>query len=257
MHSVHCSDDKMEPMPASAVSLSVVMPAHNEEGYLELAVGEVAAELSARVASGFLTEAQLIVVENGSTDRTRSIAQRLADEIPTVTLLSLDRANYGAALRAGLLHSTSDVVVNFDVDYYDFGFLDGAVSLITDDEDSYEVIVGSKRGEGAQDTRSWHRRLVTATFSTILRIGFGLNVSDTHGMKAMKRSSVLTLVNQCRQETDLFDTELVLRAERSGLRVTETPVRVEEKRPSRSPIAKRVIRTLWGLAKLRVVITRS
>lgn len=247
----------MDPMATTpAVSLSVVMPAHNEEGYLEGSAREVVAELDARRSGGSLTTVQVIVVENGSTDHTTAIGRRLEAELDMLTMISLDQANYGAALRAGFLQATGDIVVNFDVDYYDFAFLDRAIALIADPDAGADIVVGSKRGEGAEDTRAWHRRLVTATFSTVLRLGFGLHVSDTHGMKAMARASVLPLVHQCRQGTDLFDTELVLRAERGGRRVIETPVRVEEKRPSRSPIAGRVARTLWGLAKLRISIGR-
>ena len=58
---------------------------------------------------------------------------------------------------------------------------------------------------------------ITVGFSTVLRLGFGLQVSDTHGMKAMRRATVEPIVRRCRNGTDLFDTELVLRADRAGL----------------------------------------
>ncbi len=95
---------------------------------------------------------------------------------------------------------------------------------------------------------------MTAAFSTLLRLGFGLRVSDTHGMKVLRRREVEPLARKCRLGTDLFDTELVLRAERAGLRVEELPVTVEERRPSRTPILQRVPRTLLGLARLRVAL---
>ena len=93
---------------------------------------------------------------------------------------------------------------------------------------------------------------MTGAFSLLLRRGFGLKVSDTHGMKALDRAQVTPLAERCQLGTDLFDTELVLRAERAGLVVTEIPVRVEERRPARSPIARRVLRTALGLRKLRL-----
>src|SRR5256885_12698903 len=80
---------------------------------------------------------------------------------------------------------------------------------------------------------------------------FGLRVSDPHGMKAMRRAQVEPIVRKCRNGTDLFDTELVLRADRAGLGVSEVPVTVEERRPPRSPIAYRVLRTIVGLVRLR------
>jgi hypothetical protein len=118
-------------------------------------------------------------------------------------------------------------------------------------------VVGSKRAPGAEDQRSWPRRFVTWAFSSLLRILFGLQVSDTHGMKAMRRDAVVPLAGQCRFDADLFDTELVIRAERADLAVTEIPVRVEERRPSRTSIVRRATRSLWGLARLRVVLWRE
>jgi len=76
-------------------------------------------------------------------------------------------------------------------------------------------------------------------------------VSDTHGMKALNLAVLRPAVQACRNGSDLFDTELVIRVERSGYRVTEVPVTVAERRPSRTSIARRVPRTLLGLARLR------
>jgi hypothetical protein len=65
------------------------------------------------------------------------------------------------------------------------------------------------------------------------------------------------VVTACRFGADLFDTELVLRAERAGLTVTELPVTVEEHRPSRTPIVRRIPRTIRGLFRLRVMLARE
>ena len=94
-------------------------------------------------------------------------------------------------------------------------------------------------------------------FSTILRVVFGLQLSDTHGMKAMRRAAVEPYARRCRFGRDLFDTELVLRVERAGLATAEIPVRVEELRPARTSIIRRVPRTLVALVKLRIVLWRD
>ena len=83
--------------------------------------------------------------------------------------------------------------------------------------DGPAIVVGAKRGEGATDTRSPVRKLATWTFSTILRVVFGLKVSDTHGIKAMRRAAVAPYAEECFSGQDLFDTELILRVERAGL----------------------------------------
>ena len=232
-------------------ALTVVLPAHNEAGMLEEAVGEVVNGLRERPRSF-----EVVVVENGSTDDTAAIANRLAGAWAEVRTLSLPEPDYGRALRAGLLAAVGDVVVNFDVDFCDLGFLDRAVPMV-EGADGPAVVVGSKRSAGSGDTRGWQRRLVTGVFSSLLRVGFGLTVSDTHGVKAMRRAAVAPLAQHCRNGADLFDTELILRAERAGERIGEIPVDVVEKRPARSSIRARIPRTVKGLAALRVQLWRE
>jgi glycosyltransferase involved in cell wall biosynthesis len=231
--------------------ISVVLAAHNEEGFLAATLEYLLEGLRARGA-----EFEIIVAENGSVDGTREEAARVAASAPEVRTLSLPDPDYGAALRAGLLAARGEVVVNFDVDYYDLGFLDRALARI-DEPDHPAIVVGSKRQEGSVDNRVWSRKLVTMGFTTILRVGFGLSVSDTHGMKAMRPDAVRSIAEGCRFRTDLFDTELVIRAERAGLGVVDLPVEVTETRPSRTPIAKRAARSLVGLARMRWVLWRE
>ena len=228
------------------------MPAHNEAEMLESSVREVTSGLR---SAGRPFE--LLVVENGSSDTTPAIARQLADELPEVAVHTLPRADYGKALRVGLLAANGVVVVTFDVDYYDLDFLDSALARIERDADAADIVVASKRAAGAHDRRPLPRRLVTAAFSGLLRLGFGLGVSDTHGMKALRRAAVEPLARRCRFDADLFDTELVLRAERVGLVTAELPVAVEERRPPRTPIWRRVPRTVLGLARLRITLWRD
>src|SRR3712207_5227768 len=110
------------------VELSVVMPAHNEEELLYKAVHAVVDGVRDR---GIAFE--VVVVENGSADRTAEIATALAGEVPEVRALSAPDADYGRALRTGFLAARGDVVVNFDVDYTDLDFLDAALAEVTAD----------------------------------------------------------------------------------------------------------------------------
>ncbi len=228
------------------------MPAHNEAELLETSVRAVVAGLRREGR-----QYELLVVENGSRDGTRALADRLARDLPEVRVHSLPRPDYGLALRTGLLTATGDVVVTFDVDYYDLGFLRDALALLERNADPVDLVVASKRAAGARDKRPRSRRVVTAGFTMLLRLGFGVRVSDTHGMKVMRRAALEPLARQCRFGTDLFDTELVLRAERAGAAVAELPVDVEERRPSRTPVWRRVPRTLLGLGRLRVALWRE
>ena len=234
-----------------SLEVSVVVPAYNEAGLLTESLRDIVDGMRDR-----LHAFEVIVVENGSTDGTRALANEVAATEPEVAVHGLPRPDYGEALRTGILAARGARVVIFDTDYYDLDFLDRALARL-DAPDSPAIVVGSKRAPGTRDDRAFTRRLITATFATALRLGFGLGVSDTHGMKALDRERVAPLARQCRNGRDLFDTELVLRADRSGLAVVELPVTVVERRPSRTSIAGRAVRTVVGLVLLRVQLWRD
>ena len=226
------------------------MPAHNEEGYLEPAVEAVVSGLDQRGR-----DYEVIVVQNGSADGTSADAARLAATFERVIAVDLAEPDYGHALREGFLRSGGEIVVNFDVDLVDLDFLDRSVEVLTDER--VTIVVGSKRNPDSEDRRAPARRLVTTTFSLVLKVGFGLKASDTHGLKALRRAPLAPLVEQCRFGKDIFDTELILRAERAGLVLEEIPVAIDETRPPRTPIARRIPRTLAGLARLWWALRRS
>jgi glycosyltransferase involved in cell wall biosynthesis len=229
--------------------ISIVMPAHNEQGYLEPAVKSVVAGLRDRDL-----DFEIIVAENGSTDLTVAEAKQLAETYPEITVLRSAVADYGQALRAGFLAANGELVVNFDVDLVDLGFLDRALEVLAPGD--VAIVVGSKRGSGADDQRRLGRKAVTAVFSLILRHGFGLGVSDTHGLKALRRAPLEPVVAECQFGGDIFDTELVLRAERAGLAITAIPVTVADQRPPRTPIGRRILRSLPALVRLRLALGR-
>ncbi len=228
--------------------ISIVMPAYNEAALLGQSIREVVDGLRA-IGEPF----EVHIVENGSTDGTPAVAARISDALAEVEVHSMRVADYGEALRTGLLAARGDVAVIFDVDYYDLDFMKQALELLDPSEDPVGpvVVVGSKRARGARDERSMLRRAATSVFSGILHAGFGLTVSDTHGMKVLNLRVLRRAVKACRFGTDLFDTELIIRAERSGYEVSEVPVTVHEMRPSRTSIARLVPRTLVGLVRLR------
>src|SRR6516165_363925 len=101
------------------------MPAHNEASMVAASVDAVATGLRARGE-----EFEIIVVENGSSDATALIAADLADHDPAVLVRSLALADYGAAILEGIVRARGDLVVLFDVDYYDLDFLERAVARL-------------------------------------------------------------------------------------------------------------------------------
>jgi glycosyltransferase involved in cell wall biosynthesis len=234
------------PAPVPATTISVVIPVHNEEAILVDTVGHVMTGLSAMPIDSF----EIILCENGSSDTTSVIADALTQQHPEVKLLTLDRADYGAAMKAGFLAAKGEIIVNFDADYYDLEFLSAALSTDAD------IVVAAKGILGSHDTRVFIRRVASRTFGWFVRRMVNVKVAETHGMKLMHRAAVIGLVGQVRSTKDLFDTELLVRAERSGLRIRELPITTEELRHSRSGILRRIPRTIWGLVKMRMLLRR-
>ena len=135
--------------------ISVVVPAYNEAALLGATVRDMVDGLRA-----LDLDFELHVVENGSTDGTPTVAARIAGALPEVEVHSMRTANYGEALRTGLLASRGDVAVIFDVDFWDLQFMKEALDLLDASEDPTGpvVVVGSKRAPGAYDGRSPARR---------------------------------------------------------------------------------------------------
>ena len=228
--------------PPRSRSLSVVIPAYNEEEILEATVAHVI-EGAERLDLEFF---ELVICENGSTDRTAALALELADTHPQVRVLALDEADYGAAMRAGFLAARGDVIANFDADYYDMEFLAQALRVDGD------IVVAAKGVLGSHDTRIFARRLVSRSFGWFVRSMLGVKVTETHGMKLFHKDAIADLLPQIRATKDLFDTELLARSEWGGLEIRELPIKTEEIRHSRSGIIRRIPRTVWGLVRMRV-----
>ncbi len=232
----------------SAPTLSVVIPIHNEAAYLPGALADLRSQLDS------LGERyEVILAENGSTDGTARVAADLAAAHPAVRVLNLPEPDYGAAMRAGFRAAAGRWVVNFDIDYFSGEFLRAALALAG----GADLVLASKRAPGADDRRSRLRRLGTQGFNLLLRLLFRSRVSDTHGMKMVRRRVVEEIVPLVRSTLDLFDTELVIRAERAGYRIAEVPALVEEQREARSPFLSRVPRTLLGLMRIRWQLWRE
>ena len=233
---------------AARPEVTVVIPVHDEAGYLPTALPLLIEEMGKVPAA-----IEILFVENGSTDATAAMIREAMDTHPGISLLQLPTPDYGAAMRAGFLHADSEWVVNFDIDYFSADFLEQALDVGR----SADIVLASKRVEGAEDERGAVRRLATFTFNQILRVALGATVSDTHGMKLVRRPVVEEVVPSVISTVDLFDTELVVRAERAGFRIAELPARVEELRDTKSSVIKRVPRTLAGVWRIRRSLRES
>ncbi len=234
-------------MPESP-SITVVIPIHNEAAYLPGAVASLLEELD-----GVPADVEVVLAENGSTDGTARVAHALAEGHSRIRILTLPEPNYGAAMRAGFNAAAGTWVVNFDIDYFSASFLQEGLAMA----ETADLVLASKRIAGSDDRRGTLRKAGTAVFNSLLRILFRSKVTDTHGMKMVRKEVADAIVPFVISTLDLFDTELVIRAERAGYRIREVPVIVEEQRAARSSFLSRVPRTLLGIARIRLQLWRE
>ena len=229
-------------------SFSIVIPIYNEEEILLESVNAITS-----ICERTLLPYELLLIENGSTDKTITIAQSLSKKNNTIKVLSLHDANYGSALKHGFNLASNELIVAFDIDYYSETFLKTALQLDKD----FAAITASKRLQTSKDARRLIRRIATNAFVYILKILFRTSLSDTHGMKAIRKTEIEKYIEQVVSTQDIFDTELLIRIERNGGIVKEVPAKINEIRPSVSLIYERIPRTLKSLIKLRYIFYKE
>jgi glycosyltransferase involved in cell wall biosynthesis len=226
----------------SAPEISVVIPVFNEAAILREATRELRRKLD---ALGW--DYEIVLAENGSRDGTQDALREIAQADPRVRWFHEDRPDYGRALKRGILEARGRVVICDEIDLCDVGFYQRALPLIAEGAD---LVIGSKAMRGADDGRPWIRRAATRTITILLRVATGFRGTDTHGLKAFVRARLEPVVRACTVERDLFASELVIRAQRTGREVREIPIALREKRPPSVQLLRRVPRVLKGLLQL-------
>lgn len=228
--------------------LSIVVPVHNEEELLEPIVKEITLGLEAR-SSNF----EIILVENGSTDQSATIADNLASIDSRISVLHLPQASYGDALGAGLRATTGETIGHFSVDIVDFEFLDNALHELK----STDLVLGSKFVGANQDVRPLLKRVGSQVFHQISRRVLRIPVADTHGIKLMKSKAAMPVLNKISRGGEIFDDEFVLRAAQAGVTMLEIPFHCEEIRPSRTSALRRAIKAMRQLTGLRLALWKE
>jgi glycosyltransferase AglD len=231
----------------SEPEVSVVIPVYNEAEILAASVAELQRGLDA-----LGVDYEVLLAENGSRDVTPALAAALAAADPRVRTFSCAEPNYGAALREGIERARGAFVVCEEIDLCDVGFHARALELLR--AGAAQLVIGSKAMRGAEDRRPLWRRAATRGYNGLLRVTLGFSGTDTHGLKAFDKAAMLPVVGRCIVGHDVFASELVIRAERDGVRVREIPVTLAEKRAPSVHLLRRVPRVLHNLLRLFLAI---
>lgn len=224
-------------------NFSIIIPVYNEAKILATQVRRIIAKVEALGSRG---KYEIVLVENGSTDETYNIAKQLQKKYGQIKLVQINAPSYGQAFKEGIIKSKYPVIVQFDIDFWDIDYLIESVSLL----DQSDFVIGSKNLNHSHDGRKFSRRLLSKLIEVFIRWRFRVNISDTHGLKTLKRDKILPLIEDMSCTNHFFDSELLLHCIAAGQTFTELPVSLIEIRKSRFPFLVRSIEVLKEFAKL-------
>lgn len=226
--------------------LDIVVPVHNEEVDLEPSVRRLHEHLSGQFPYPF----RITIADNASTDATPRIAARLAAELPDVTALRLAEKGRGRALREAWSASDAQVLAYCDVDLStDLAALFPLVAPLISGHSA--LAIGTRLARTSRVVRGAKRELISRSYNLLLRGTLGACFSDAQcGFKAIRADVARRLLPLVEDSGWFFDTELLVLAERSGLRIHEVPVDWVDDPDSRVDIVTTAIADLNGIARL-------
>jgi dolichyl-phosphate beta-glucosyltransferase len=248
-------------------SLTLVLPAYNEAERIGPALDELFGYLRRRGATardgapgaGTLPERiEVLVVDDGSADgtaglvRARSEASGMGGREPELRLLSVPHGGKGAAVRAGMLAATTDLVIFTDAD---MATPPDMIPLLVDALETHDVALGSRIQADGSDMRKsqpWYRRMLGKAFHLLASVWVVGPVKDTQaGFKGFSREAAQDLFGRQRIRSIVFDVELIFLARKRGYRLAIVPIRWADRRGSRMRAGPGLaLRVGWDLFRI-------
>jgi len=235
------------------LQVDIVVPVRNEERDLAPSVRRLAGYLR----DSFPFTARITIADNGSTDATWAIASRLARELPEVRAVRMELPGRGRALRAIWSQSEAEVLAYMDVDLStDLNALLPLVAPLLSGHS--DLAIGTRLARGSRVVRGPKREIISRGYNLLLRTLMGARFSDAQcGFKAIRRDQARALLPLTQDHGWFFDTELLVLAERAGLRIHEIPVDWIDDLDSRVDILATALADLRGMARLGIGFARG
>ncbi|MCP2244275.1 Glycosyl transferase family 2 [Lentzea aerocolonigenes] len=228
-------------------TLDVVIPVYNEERDLPRCVDRLLTELPALFPHSF----RITIADNASTDRTLTIAEELTRAHDQVRHVHFPRKGRGGALKEVWSVSDAEVLAYMDVDLStDLRALAPLVAPLLSGHS--DLAIGSRLAHGARVTRGLKREVISRCYNVLLRATLAVHFTDAQcGFKAIRTSVARRLLPLVEDTCWFFDTELLVLAERAGLRIHEVPVDWVDDPDSSVDILATALADLRGIARLR------
>jgi glycosyltransferase involved in cell wall biosynthesis len=207
--------------------LSVIFPVYNEKKRLKRGITKTVSYLEKLQFS----DAEIIIVDNASTDETPEIAAELAAKYPNVTYRRLEIKGVGAAFREGVTCSLGDIVGYMDIDLSaDIRHLEEVIQIFQKHPE-VTYLNGSRFAKASKTTgRKWYRKITSKGLVLLLKICLGMKCTDAIcGFTFVRRTAAQELIQVSSRENGWFYLiEFLLRAERMGQFILDYPVTWKE-----------------------------
>ena len=235
------------------LDVDIVVPVKNEEHDLEPSVTRLVEQL--RCAFPFT--ARVTIADNGSTDGTWPVACALEDKYPEVRAVHLDIPGRGRALHEIWSSSDAEVLAYMDVDLStDLNALLPLVAPLLSGHS--DVAIGTRLARGSRVVRGPKREIISRSYNLLLRTTLGAEFSDAQcGFKAIRADQARQLLPLVEDKGWFFDTELLVLAERAGLRIHEVPVDWIDDADSRVNIVDTALADLRGMTRVGLGLARG
>jgi glycosyltransferase involved in cell wall biosynthesis len=238
--------DRVDPRFVRSLDVEIVVPVFNEERELERNIRRLRDYLD----ECFPFHSLVTIADNASTDATTAIARRLASEIAGVRATRIDEKGRGRALRTTWLKSEAAVVCYMDVDLSTD--LDAVLPLVAPLLSGHsDIAIGTRLAVGSRVVRGPKREFVSRAYNLLVRTVLRSKFTDAQcGFKAMSREAAQVLLPLVADNGWFFDTEVLVLAQRNGLRIHEVAVDWIEDRDSSVEIAATARDDLRGIVRL-------
>ena len=199
------------------------MPAYNEASTLKQNVG-----LIEKVVSQITDLYEIIIAEDGCSDETVKVAADISNNCSKVVHLHSDyRLGKGLALKRALKTSKGQVLVFMDADLATS--LDHLHDVVKFVESGYDIVIGSRHVKGSHVRRPLSRGIASRAYNLLVKLLFWDNVSDHQcGFKGFNHQALKGVIDEVTENGFVFDTELIVRMKKRGLRIIEIPVKWAE-----------------------------
>lgn len=236
------------------MKISLVIPMYNESSIIENAVKTFSEYMAAR-----FEDWELIFVDDGSADGCEAAVERAAQSQPRIRLCSYTpNRGKGYAVRTGMLAAAGDVVLFTDCDNAYGTEALGRMADIFSQSDA-DIVVGSRNlSKDGYEGYTWIRKLASKTYIRMIKIAAGFRLSDSQcGIKGFRRAAAQRIFPHCEVDRFAFDLEVLMIANKLGLKIEEMPVKIVNHRESKVNVMRDSLKMLRDVRRMKKRIRKK